>query len=922
MSLANWIYKLPLRLRSLFLRSKVESELAEELQYHLDRQIEIFIGRGMLPEQARSAALRNMSGLEQQKEKCREARGVGLIEDLLSDSRYALRTFRKNPSLVLVIVASLTLGIGANTAIFSVINVVSLKMLPVHDPQRLVLLNWSSKAWPHVFIDDLEGNGGRDAGGMMSSSSFSSDLYAAVKTQNDVFEQTFAFAANDSNVNVGLNGRAEAAHLQAVSGNFFDGLGLSPGLGRLLVDGDDSPSAPPVVVVSQEFWRKHFGSDTVASGKTLTVNGQSVTIVGATPPEFFGILPGYPVDIYIPVSFYREQWTRLYPDDDLNAPKTWWLEIVGRLKPGANQAGAASQLQVIADRTLRASLKTNADTEVPKIGLAPAGRGLNDLRQKFSTSLLLLMGMVGLVLLIACANVAGLLMARATARQKEIAVRLSLGASRARIIRQLLVESLMLGLVGGCAGLLVSFWASSALVQLLSSGRSPIYLRAGIDVRVLAFTAAMSVLSGILFGLMPAISATRVSISPTLKDSTTHFCARGRGFRIGKALVGGQVALSLLLLIACGLLLRTLNRLQEVSLGFDQHSVLTFEVRPGLNAYDDQRLIGYYQELQRRLLSLAGVRSVTFAQHGPIDSGYSSNAAEIPGYTQSGQQVDVYRHIVGSGYFQTLNIPIVLGRAIDDGDSQTSPKAVVVNETLVRKYFHGDNPIGKQIAYSRNHVGSMGTFEIVGVAKDVKYNRIRSEIPPTAYWPFQQSKLLSRQMVFFVRTAGSPAAIARSVRQVCLDLDKDVPVVRMQTEQEVVDGSLFLERTFALLSSAFGGLALLLACVGLYGTISYAVSRRTGEIGVRMALGAERGSILRMILSEVSLVVIAGILIGLPVSWATAKLLNHQLYDLSPHDPLTLVSSCVIILGITLLAGYLPARRASKVNPMVALRYE
>jgi len=920
MRLEQWLYKLPLRIRSLFRRSRVENELSEEFQYHLERQMEALQARGMSSEEARCAALRAMSGLEQQKEKCREVRGVSLIEDLIADARYARRSFRNSPSLVLVIVGSLALGIGANTAIFSVINAVNLKMLPVRDPERLVLLNWSSKAWPEPFVESVEGSGGRDAGGLMTSNSFSSDLYAEIKKQNDVFDQILAFAANDQNINLELNGRAESAGLQAVSGDFFDALGASPSLGRALLPSDDSPSASPVAVVSQEFWRKHFGGDIAVAGKTITINGEAVTIVGVAPPEFFGVIPGNRIDVYVPLSFYSAQWTRLYPEDPLNSPKTWWLEVIGRLKPGAEPAKAKSELQVIVERTLKARLKTATNAVVPSIGVTSAGRGLNELRERFSTSLLLLMGMVGLVLLIACANVAGLLMARASARQKEIAVRLSLGASRSRIIRQLLVESVMLGIIGGCAGLLVSLWASSALVRLLSSGRSPIYLSTGVDVRVLAFTAGISIVSGIFFGLVPAITATRVSIAPTLKDNAAQFSARGMRFRIGKALVGGQVALSLLLLIASGLLLRTLDRLQRVNLGFDQHALLTFEVRPGLNAYNDERLTAYYQELQRRLQSLPGVRSVAFTQHGPIDSGWSSNSPEIPGYTPPGQQVEVYRHIVGPLYFEALNVPIVLGRPITAQDTATSQKSLVVNETLVRKYFHGDNPIGKHLVYGKN--GRMGTFEVVGVAKDVKYGKIRDEIPPTAYWPYLQSKLISRQMIYLVRTEGDPNAIANSVRQVCLDLDKDVPVVRMQTEDEVIDGSLFLERTFALLSSAFGALALLLACVGLYGTIGYTVARRTGEIGVRMALGAGRGSILRMVLGETLFLVAVGIVIGLPMSWATARLLNHQLYGLSAHDPVTIAFSSAAILAITLPAGYLPARRASKVEPMVALRCE
>ncbi len=919
MGLEHWLYKLPLRLRSLFRRSRVEQELREEFEYHLERKIEYLKSQGMPATEAHNQALRAMSGMEQQKEKCREARGVSWIEDLITDLRYALRTFRKHPLLALVITISLALGIGANTAIFSLINAVSLKMLPVREPERLMLLNWSAKDWPLTFIDNLEGNGGRDAGGIMSSTSFSADDYAELKKQNDVFDLTFAYAANDSQVNIAINGTAESAHLQAVTGEFFAGLGVTPILGRALLPSDDSNSGSAVAVVSYNFWRKHFGGDTHLDGKAVTLNGQPITILGIAPPEFFGILPGNPIDIYIPLSLYRDEWTRLY-GDDLAAPKTWWLQVIGRLKPGVSAEAARSELQVIFDRTLRARVNTATGAEIPKIGLLPAGRGLNDLRRKFSTSLLLLMGMVALVLLIACANVAGLLMARASARQKEIAVRLSLGASRGRIVRQLLAESVLLGIIGGLAGLAVSIWASSALVRLLGSGRTPLYLSAGLDSRVLAFTAAVSILSGIVFGLVPALAATRVSVAPSLKETGAQASLAGGRFRIGKALVGGQVALSLLLLVASGLLLRTLNRLQHVSLGFDQHALLTFEVRPGLNGYKEQRLIDYYQELERRLQSLPEVRSVTLAQHGPIDSGYSSNAPQVPGYTAPGKSVNMYRHEVGPNYFATLNIPILLGRAIDERDTPSAPKAVVVNETVVRQYFHGDNPIGKHLIYGRNN--NFVPYEIVGVAGDAKYGSLRSDPLPTAYWSYEQSRLISAQMVFLVRTQGDPWSIANSVRQICLDLDKGVPVVRMKTEEEVVEGSLLLERTFALLSGAFAGLALLLACVGLYGTIGYSVTRRTAEIGVRMALGAERARILLMVLAEVSVLVVAGIAVGLPLAWIGAKLLSHQLYELSPHDPLTIIGAAGAIITITLLAGYAPARRASKVDPMVALRYE
>jgi putative ABC transport system permease protein len=920
MRLEHWLYKLPLKIRSIFLRSQVEKELDEEFRYHLERRIEALQAQGMPAEEAHYAALRTMGGLEQQKERCRESRGVSLLEDLVADVRYAVRSFRNSPSLVLVIAASLALGIGANTAIFSVINAVNLKMLPVHEPERLVLLKWSAKAWPDPFVQSMEGGLEHEPGQHVASTAFSSEVYESIKRQNDAFDQTFSFASNDENVNLELNGRAESAHVQAVSGNFFDGLGVSPVLGRMILPSDDSASATPAAVVSHDFWRNHFGGDIEVSAKRITINGEAVTIVGVAPTEFFGIIPGSPVDVYIPLSFYSNQWKRLYPQDPLDSPGTWWLGVVGRLKPGIDPAKAKSELQVIVDRTLRTKLKTATNAVFVSIGVMPAGRGLNGLREKFSTSLFLLMGMVGLVLLIACGNVAGLLMARASVRQKEIAVRLSLGASRGRVIRQLLVESLLLALIGGAAGLLVSFWASSTLVRLLGSGKNPIYLPAGVDIRVLAFTAAVSVLSGMFFGLVPALAATRVNISPTLKDNAAQFSARGFRLRFGKALVGGQVALSLLLLIASGLLLRTLDRLQKVNLGFSQQALLTFEVRPGLNAYSDEKLISYYEDLQRRLQALPGVRSVAFTQHGPIDSGWSSNGMGIPGYTAAGERVDFYRHIVGPGYFATLNVPIVLGRPITERDTLNSAKSVVINETAVRKYFHGDNPIGKRLTSGKNQ--NEVTFEIVGVAKDVKYGKIRDDAPPTFYWSYAQSTLISRQMIFLVRTDTDPVALETSVRQVCLDLDKDVPVVHMKTEEEIVQGSLFLERTFALLTSAFGALALLLACIGLYGTIGYAVARRTAEIGVRMALGAGRANILRMVLGETLLIVAAGVLVGLFAAWAASRLLTHQLYGLSPHDPLTIADAGGVILAITLLAGYLPARRASRVEPMVALRCE
>jgi predicted permease len=553
-------------------------------------------------------------------------------------------------------------------------------------------------------------------------------------------------------------------------------------------------------------------------------------------------------------------------------------------------------------------------------GTIPAARGLDDLRRQFSTSLYLLMGMVGLVLLIACANVAGLLLAKATARKQEIAVRISLGAPRSRLVRQLLTESVVLALCGGIAGLVVSHFARQALVALIQSGRGAIEVPPHSDLRVLFFTAAVSVLSGILFGMAPALRATRSDVNSTLKQASSKTTASRSAFRAGKLLVSGQVALCLLLLISAGLLLRTLRRLQSVNLGFDRENMISFRVFPGLNGYKDARLAGYYDELQRRISTLPGVQAVSLTQLGPIGQGSSSTRGGIIGYTEPGKEQLMHRHQVSPGYFSTLRIPLLLGRDFSDQDTETSEKVAIVNQTFVRDYMHGDNPIGRQ--FDTGSKQKPRVYTIVGLAGDVKYARIREEVPPTFYLPYKQQLKNMQFMTFLVRTTGDPRSVMNSVQQEALKVSKDVPVVGMKTETEVIDASLFVEKIFAVLSASFGGLALLLACVGLYGTIGYTVTQRTNEIGVRMALGATRERILSMILRETLIVVVAGILVGLPLTWYATQVLKAQLFGLSPHDASTILSSLAAILAVTVLAGLQPARRAAKVDPMVALRYE
>jgi len=850
------------------------------------------------------------------------------MKTFLQDIRYGLRTLVNSPGFAALIVLSLALGIGANSAIFSTINALMLRTLPVRDPQSLYLLQWTMKSMQiDPFVNDLEGDEGFDEHtGGATSYSFSYPAYQRIQKGTAAFSDTFAFAANEEQANFGVDGTASSGIVQGVSGNLFEGLGISPMLGRTILPSDDDRSMAPVAVASYAFWQTHMGGDRSAIGKTIAVNGTPLTIVGVAPAEFLGPDPAVAPDLWVPLAGYVREWDKSNPLDAqtgnlLTDDKTWWLGIVGRLKPGVSTAAAETGMNVLFGQSIRAYTPTlPVGTDVPQLKMMSAARGLNSLRDQFSKALFLLLGMVGLVLLMACANVAGLLMARAASRQREIAVRISLGATKARIIRQVLTESVLLSAMGGAVALLVAQWASRLLVGLLASGRDPVQLSLHLDARVLAFTAAVSILSGIAFGLAPSLAAIRVQPLTTLKESSGTASASAKRFRSGKMLVGAQVALSLLLLICAGVLLRSLQSLERVNLGFDRRSVVLFTVRPGLNGYSEQRLASYYEELSRRLKVIPGVRSVAFAQRNPIGQGSSVSTVQVPGYTPSGKHVNVWRHVVAAGYFDTLKIPVLLGRALGEQDTSSSAPVVVINQAFAKKYFHGDNPLGHELEFG-THVQPK-PMQIVGVVGDVKYARIREDAPPTAYVAYPQSKSVSPFMTYELRISGAKEGIIRSIENEALALNPDVPVVNLSTEDEIVDQVLYLERTFAMLSSAFGALALVLACIGIYGTIAYTVAQRTNEIGIRMALGAERGKILRMVLRETLMVVGAGLAAGLPLAWLGTRMLTAQVYGISPHDPLTSSVAVLAISAVTIVAGSIPALRASHIDPIRALRYE
>ena len=915
----RWLTKLSL----LFRREDFHREMEEEMTFHFEALVKELEADGLSTEEAHRQAKLRFGSRDSVEERTHSAVAFAW-ESVVHDLRYAVRILRKNRILTTVVVVSLALGIGANVAIFTVMNAVMLRMLPVREPERLVLLTSAIKEglYPEDYVHDYEGSSHVDEKTQMNiGASVSTQTYETIKKESTVLEQTFAFAANETAVNVGLAGRAEPAVVQAVTGNFFDGLGVVPVLGRGVAAYDEASSATPVAVVSYKFWVNQLGADRGVIGKQVTINDSVVQVIGVAPAEFFGVDPAVAPDFWVPLWFYRAQWMRhASPDEDLDNHFVWWLTVVGRLKPQVTREQASAELSVLYARSIGAKGAPSSDPKVPALRLEEAKTGLNHLRLRFSKSLWLLMAMVGVVLLIACANVAALLLARATARQREVATRMSLGARRARVIQQLLTESVVLSVAGGAAGLILSHWITRFLVGLLDRRSDAIGLSVHIDPRVLAFAMVVSIGCGVLFGLAPALRATSSGIVPMLKQTGAATSLSGRHFQFGKLLVGAQVALCVLLLVTAGLLVQTLKRLQNVDLGFNKERVATFVVRPGMNGYQDPVVVSYYQELSRRVQALPGVHSATYAQYGPIGEGMSSSETYVPGYNTPEKPSEYNRHVVGESYFATLQIPVLLGRAIGAQDTRASKHVVVINETAVKNIFHGDNPIGREMVMGSKK--QPNRCEVVGVVRDVRYAHIRDDVPSTVYFPIEQMVWTPNQVSYLVRSEGEPKTLFREISATALALNPNVPVVNIRTEDTVIDQNLYMEQTFAMLSTAFATVGLLLACVGLYGTIAYTVVQRTKEIGVRLALGAAREKIVTMVLREALIVVAWGVVLGLPAAWISTGVLKAQLYGLSPHDSWTMVAAMVSIVMVTLAAGFIPARKASRIDPMIALRYE
>lgn len=1013
-------------------RKRMLDELDADIREHIERETQDNIERGMTPKEAHYAAVCKFGNVTRVKEDTRDVWRIAWIEDLWQDIRYSLRMLRNSPGFAAVAILTLALGIGANTAIFSLIDAVMLRSLPVEKPSELVVLRWSARNAPRIFgymsSGDCPSNL-RPGAANPSGCSFSEPIFREIRNANQ-FSGVAAFASSGP-LSLTGNGPASMISGQLVSGDFFHTLGLKAAAGRMLDLSDDSPTAAPVAVLNYGYWQSSFGGARDAVGRTIELNGVAFTIVGVVEQRFTGVTPGSDYDVWLPLAAGRRISNPRMWEDRQDNVTFWWLTILGRLKTGTPmlQAQAAisgmfrnemlhgaiplfetgggmpgppgprggggpgsrpmvmggpppagsravppdpgvgaqntvvvggpvppptggqgpARMQAPSSPVAQGQAPPEAANEPmtlakpddePTVTLVHAQTGLTGSRGQFENPLYVLMFAVGIILLIACSNVAGLMLARATARQKEMALRLALGAGRMRIVRQLLTESLLLAATGGILGVVFASWGSHAIISFVSNNQPrPLTFATGLDLRVLGFTVAVSLLTGILFGLAPAFRSVRVDVTPSLKEGSSASTKLSRGgarrFGIGNTLVVTQVALAIVVLVGAGLLVRTLQNLRSIDVGFDSHNLVIFGINPSLAGYKDAQINSFYRDLQGHLTETPGVKSASYSMVPLLSGAQMAMLFHWPGTPQDRQSESDAQEI-GPNFFSTMQIPFLAGRDFTPPDYEiaanafasaayrsappTVPTPVIVDQAFVAKFLGQENPLGKRFGQSeatQNGPASPG-YEIVGVVRDTKYNDLRREVSPMMYMP--KSGFMGAS--FEVRTAGDPQALVPVIRKVVAEINPNLPLRDVTTESQQIDRLLFQERLVARLSGFFGLLAMALACIGLYGLLAYEVARRTREIGIRSALGAQRGDVLRLVVKQGLLLAVVGAVAGIGVALGVTRYLKAMLYDVSAYDPITIVVVSLLLVLVALAACLIPARRATNVDPMVALRYE
>src|SRR5277367_1220865 len=869
---------------------QLNSEIEDELAFHIEAYANDLMRSGLPREEAFRRARIELGGVAVQKENIREAWGTRAWDELRSDFRYASRMLAKSPGFTAIAIGSLALGIGANTTIFTITKQILLDKLAVHNPDELRLFAWTSakKSIAH----HTWGYWDQTPDGKTICTSFSYPVYQQLRQQNHVLQDIFAFK-NFPRLTATIDGKAEAVTAQLVSGNFYQAFGVKPILGRGIQDADDTaPGSGPVTVISDALWSRRFGRSPDVIGKTIQLNLTPITIIGVNPPGFTGAssVQSSP-DVFLPFSMAQIAAPKWADKPLLTDANFWWVLVMGRVKHGVPDETARAALDVTLNAAVRSTMTVEKDRSLPSLTLQDGSRGENSAGRMFSKPVYVLMALAGFVLLLACANLANLLLARASSRQREMSVRLALGAGRARILRQMLTESLLLSGAGGALGLFLGYAGRNAIPHLLTSAWEPTAVSGRFNWMIFGFTAAISIFTGLLFGLAPAWQATRTQVSSGLKENAQSATQRNRNVT-GKAIVIVQVALSMLLLVGAGLFVRTLMNLNGAHLGFRPDNILLFDLQPQQTRYPDAKGIALYHQVEEKLAAVPGVDSVTLASvpliANNISNMYFTPDGQPENSNSKGKKKAVDFNTVGADFFKTFQIPMIAGRSFDDTDTETSRKVAIVNQQLVKQFFPNTNPIGK--TFMAGDRDNPKRIEIVGICKDAKYESLRRDPPATFYVPYRQQDG-AEEMNFAIHTRMQADVIVPSLRTAVASIDKDLPLQDVRTQNEQIEDTTRQERIFASLTSGFGILALILACIGIYGIMAYTVARRTNEIGIRMALGAQSGRVLRMIIREASSLAIIGVAVGLAIGVAMSRLMASMLYGLKSYDPLTFIGA-------------------------------